>query len=594
MTVWLTPDRLPFMGGTYFPPRRGARGARMGFIELLKRMKNEYDEQPGEVAQKAQQMAMRVQKSLESSSAAAGMPDANRAMTGAMSYYQRTFDDRHGGFGNGNKFPMPSRFAMLLRYHRRTGNQKALDMVTKTLDEMAQNGIYDDIGGGFHRYSTNPQWMVPHFEKMLYDNAQLALSYTEAWQVTKDPTYERVVEETLEYLIRDMSNEQGAVYSATDAVSPNEEGHDEEGLFFLWTPDEVDEVLADDEAKLATTYFNITEGGNFEGRNILHTPRSRDEVAKEIGLTREEFDKKLERARTKMYHAREQRPPPIRDEKILAAWNGLALDAFARAGLVFDNPKWIAKADKIASFMLDKMRKDDGRLVRTRTGDKMGPDAFSDDYAFVIAGLLTLYEASHDLKWLKAAVDLQKIHLEHYWDETGGGFYQTANDAEQLLGRQKTDRDGSVPSPNSYAALNLQRLYQFTLNEKYKKRAEEVFKAFGTRLERAGGSLPKMLAALDFYDEGAKEIALVKPDTKAANPLLDIYRKSFQPNAVLVVTHEDEVDTLTKQVPWMDEKPARDAKTTGYVCRNFVCKFPTNEPDKFAEQIDETEPLGAR
>jgi uncharacterized protein YyaL (SSP411 family) len=591
MTVWLTPDRLPFMGGTYFPPRSGARGARVGFIELLKRMKKKYDEQPSEVAQKAQQIAMQVQRALESESTAAGMPDTGQAMRGAFSHYQRTFDDRYGGFGKGNKFPMPSRFKMLLHYHRRTGDERALDMVTKTLDEMAHAGIYDDVGGGFHRYSTNPQWMVPHFEKMLYDNAQLVSAYTEAWQVTQDPTYERIVRETLDYLIRDMSNDAGALYSATDADSPTPEGHSEEGLFFLWTPDQVNEVLADDQAELVTTYYNITEGGNFEGRTILHTPRSRDAVARELGLSRSEFDAKLERARTKMYHAREQRQHPIRDDKILAAWNGLGMQAFARAGLVFDNPTWTQKAEKIATFVLDEMRRPNGGLMRTRIADKQGPNAFSDDYAFTIAGLLTLYEASHNPRWLAAAVDLQKLHLEHFWDDKNGGFYQTADDAAQLLGRQKSDRDGAVPASNSYAALNLQRLYQFTLDESYNKRAEEIFELFGQRIERAGGGMAMMLVALDFYDEGAKEIAIVKPSPKAANPLIDIYRTSFQPNAVLVVTHEDDAKSLSTQVPWMADKPTRDSQTTGYVCRNFVCKFPTNKPAKFAEQIAETEPL---
>ena len=594
MTVWLTPDRLPFMGGTYFPPRRGARGARVGFIELLKRMKKKYDEQPGEVVQKAQQMATRVTRALESNSeTAADIPEARGAMRRAFSYYQRTFDEQHGGFGRGNKFPMPSRLQMLLRYHRRTGQARALEMIRKTLDEMASNGIYDDIGGGFHRYATDPEWMVPHFEKMLYDNAQLANVYTEAWQVTGEPRYARIVEESLTYLTRDMSNEQGALYSATDADSPTPEGHHEEGAFFLWTPEQVDKLLSKKEAALVKAYYNITERGNFEGRNIPHTPRSRAEVAAQMGMSQDAFDKMLERARDKMYQAREQRLHPLRDEKVLAAWNGLGIEAFAQAGLAFDNPAWVEKAKAIASFVLEKMRRDNGRLMRTRIGEREGPDAFSDDYAFMIAGLLTLYEASRQPKWLRAAIELQEIHLEYYWDERRGGFFQTADDTEQLLGRQKSDRDGAVPSSNSYAALNLQRLYHFTLRERYNTRAKEIFEFFSRRIERSGGAIAKMLTALDFYDEGAKEIALITPSARAANPLIDIYRSSFQPNAVFVVASEDELASLSKLVPWVDKKSARASKTTGYVCRDFVCKLPTYDPVTFSEQISEVEPLAA-
>ena len=584
MTVWLTPDKLPFMGGTYFPPDR--------FLSLLKKMKKQYEDNPNDIRQRAQQTASKINRRMEGAGRSDAFPDAATAMKRTFRMLKRGFDDTHGGWGRGNKFPMPSRMQFLLRYHKRTDDERALEMVTETLDGMASGGIYDDIGGGFHRYSTDPQWMVPHFEKMLYDNGQLALTYTEAWQVTGDPTYARIVEETLDYLIRDMTNEQGAFYAATDAVSPEEPGgEDVEGAFFVWTPQQIERVLPEKQAELVKTYYDITGSGNFEGKNILHTPKSREAVTDELGIDRETFDARLERARKKLYHARNQRPHPHVDDNILASWNGLALEAMARAALVFDNDRWLEQSKEVGDYILEKLRDEEGRLLRNRTGGEPGPRAFSADYAFAIAGLLNLYEASGETRWVEAAEELQRQHLAHYWDDEHGGFYQTANDAAPPLARQKPDRDGSTPSANSYAALNLLKLYQFTLDESFQEKGKQVLEAFGTTLERRGARLSRMMVALDFIDANPREIAFVKPSADAANPLLNTYRKTFLPNAVVVRTDEASVPLLEETVPWMDKKETKQGKSTAYVCRDFTCKYPTTEPSTFADQISEVAPL---
>jgi len=584
MTVWLTPQKLPFMGGTYYPKNR--------FLSLLKKMKQQYDSNPAELRQKAQKMASKVNQRMENSGRGDEFPDTELAVKRTFHNLDRRFDEQHAGFGRGQKFPGPAKLQFLLRYHKRTGDERALEMATETLDAMKNGGIYDDIGGGFHRYATDRNWLTPHFEKMLYDNAQLALVYTEAWQATGDPEYARIVEETLNYLVRDMTTDDGALYAATDADSPVE-GSDEreEGIFFVWAPSEVREVLPEDQAELVIEYYDITESGNFEGANILHTPRSRDEVASELGIDRSTFDERLERARTKLYHAREQRPHPHRDDNLITGWNGLGLEAFARAAIAFDNDEWLAQSRKIGRFILEKLRDGEGHLLRNRTYGEPGPRAFSSDYAFAIAGLLNLYEATGETDWLRSATELQNDHLEDYWDDEHGGFFQKADDSDSLIGRKKPDHDGSTPSANSYAALNLLRLYQFQLDESFEKKAEKLFEAFGSDLERRGPAMTKMLVALDFLDSKPREIAFVKPSSDAPNPLMNELRKTFLPNAVLVPSVESDVPKLAETVPWMEKKETKGGKTTAYVCRDFTCKYPTNDPSTFSEQISETEPL---
>ncbi|MFB6263631.1 MAG: thioredoxin domain-containing protein [Bradymonadaceae bacterium] len=584
MTVWLTPQKLPFMGGTYFPPER--------FLSLLKKMKREYDENPSDIRQRAQEMAAKVNQRMEGSGTSDRFPDAATAMNNTYSVLDRIFDDRNGGFGRGQKFPSPGNLRFLMRYYKRTQKDRALEMVRETLDAMANGGIYDDVGGGFHRYSTDPQWMVPHFEKMLYDNAQLATVYTEAWQLTGDPEYRRVAKQTLNYLIRDMESPTGGIYAATSADSRPKPGHErEEGAFFVWTPEQVRQALPPKQAKLALAYWDITEQGNFEGANILHTPRSRDAVAKELGLDRKTFDRRLEKARQGLYEARDKRPHPHRDNNLVTGWNGLALEAFAEAAVAFDNERWRKQAREIGRFLLEDVRDDEGRLHRNLTSGELGPRAFSSDYAFAIAGLLSLYEATAEPTWLKSAIELQDRLLTHYWDDEHGGYFQKANDAGVLLARKKPDRDGTTPSSNSYGAWNLLRLYQFTLDKSYEKRAREIFEAFGVRLERRGASLTYMLAALNFLDAKPREIAFVAPEEGAPNPMWKTFRTSFLPNAVVVRTVESDVPELAQTVKWMQKKKAKKGRTTAYVCRDFTCKYPTTEPATFEEQIADRVPL---
>jgi uncharacterized protein YyaL (SSP411 family) len=551
-------------------------------------MKGEYEQNPNEIRQRSQELASKIHRQMEGTSGSGGesMPDASMALNNAFRQMKRMFDDQHGGFGRGNKFPSPSRLRLLLRYHKRTDNPEALTMVQETLDEMANGGIYDQVGGGFHRYTTGEQWLVPHFEKMLYDNGQLVTAYTEAWKVTKDPEYARIVRETLRYLQRDLSNEQGAIYAATDADSPvRPGGEDEEGAFSVWTPSEIREALPEDLAKVAIEYYDVTESGNFEGKNILHTPNSRKEVANTLDMNLDTFEEKLERARTKLYHVRDQRPHPIRDDHIMTAWNGLALEAYAEASMTFGNTQWAEQARDIANYILDELRTDDGTLLRSVTYGEPGPDGFSPDYAFAISGLLSLYEATGEVKWLKAANSLQQTHLDKFWDEEGAGFYHKSG--ETVIAKQKKVRDSSVPSSNAVAAHNLLRLYHLTLNKSYKKRAKDLFKTFSRRIETGGFSSSHMLIALDFLDAKAREIALIKPRPDADNPMIPVLRNTYLPNSVLVQTTDAEVKSLVSTVRWMEKKRSRQNKSTAYVCRDFTCKFPTTKVETFKKQISD-------
>ncbi len=403
MTVIMTPDKEPFFGGTYFPPRKGFRGNRAGLIDILAEMVSLYTNEPTQVVARAQELSQRVEQAA-AIRPGPGVP-SDKVIAVAAQNLGRMFDPVDGGFGGAPKFPQPSRLSLLLRYARRTRDAGATAMVATTLDKMAAGGIYDQVGGGFHRYSTDAQWLVPHFEKMLYDNAQLAVVYLEAWQHTGDMAYQRVAREILDYVALEMTSPDGGFYSATDADSPTPSGHDEEGWFFTWTPDELEALLGAEDATLVSSAFGVTKRGNFEGRNILHRVKSDRALASERGLTAKRVADVIRSARSTLYHARASRPPPIRDEKIIAAWNGMMVAAFAKAGWMLAEPRYVESAARAAQFVLDQMRAEDGALVRTYREGKKGSASFLDDYAFMVTACLDLYEATGDAAWIKRAVD---------------------------------------------------------------------------------------------------------------------------------------------------------------------------------------------
>jgi len=580
MTVWLTPDREPFYGGTYFPARDGDRGARIGFLSLLKKLAQAYDENPDKVVASAADIAQRVSASMRTTRGE-GLPDAT-VLSRALAAEQAAFDSRFGGFGRAPKFPQSSRLEFLLREYRRSGDSSALRMVRKTLDAMARGGIYDQVGGGFHRYSTDAKWLVPHFEKMLYDNAQLAVVYLDAYQATSDPFYARICRDILTYVGREMTADVGAFYSATDADSEGEEG-----TFFLWTPDQVRAALPPEEATAALAYYAVTAAGNFEGKNILSTPRSLADVAAELGVPADVVAKRIERARAKLYEVRRRRVPPLRDEKILPSWNGLMISAFARAAFVFAEPSYARAAAKAARFILTEMR-DGTRLRRSWLDGVANGTGFLDDYSFMIAGLLDLYETTFEPHWLSEASALQQILDQHFWDEVGGGYFLTAADGETLLAREKPAYDGAEPSGNSVALQNLLRLYEFTTADRYRKHAEGLLEAFETTWKRNPSSVPQMLSGIDFWLDGALEIVIVVPrEQSQADPFLTHLRASFVPNRVLAVVREGKQAAQTARVvPLVAGKIARDGKATAYVCERQVCDLPTTDPAVFAAQLE--------
>ena len=585
MTVWLTPDREPYSGGSYFPARDGDRGVAVGFFTLLQRLKTAYDEQPDQVADVSSRVAERMRTMLAPGAAGGSLPTTASLQATAASYRER-FDAVYGGLQGQTKFPSSLSIRFLLRHHRRTGDEQSLTMVTRTLEQMAAGGIHDQVGGGFHRYATDRAWLVPHFEKMLYDNALLATAFLEAHQVTGREDFAQVVHGILNYVERDMTSPSGAFYSATDADSPGPSGSREEGRFFTWTPDELDAVLGDPQRSAVAAFYGVTKSGNFEGRTILSTPRPLGDVATELGVSTDALRATVDDARELLYKARADRPAPLRDEKILTAWNGLMISAFARAALVFHEPAYVARATRAADDVLTQLRHN-GRLLRTALNGQAQHAAYLEDYAFLTAALLDLYEVTSELRWLEEAYALDRIVEQHYEDTTGGGFFRIAGDQESPIMRDKPFADQAEPSGNSVHLLNLLRLYEFTTDDRYRRRAEQALEAFSDVLAESPTAVSEMLLAVDFLLDTPKEIVIVVPHSREqADPFLAELSATFLPNRILaIVADGDDLVSQTALIPLLEGKVARGGQSTAYVCENRICDLPTTDPAVFATQI---------
>ncbi len=592
MTVWLTPDGEPFSGATYLPARDGDRGVAVGFLTIARQLKQAYDEQPDRIAEVSAEVAARIRDLLAPGAGGDGLPTA-RALHATAAAYRAGFDETHSGLAAQMKFPSSLSVRMLLRHHRRTGDAESLAMATRTLEAMAAGGMHDQVGGGFHRYSTDPEWLVPHFEQMLYDNALLVPAYLEAYQVTGREDFAEVARDILRYVERDMTSPDGAFYSATDADSPGPDGEREEGLFFTWTPDEIAAVLDEEPARVVSAYYGVTDDGNFEGRSILHTPRPLPGVAAELDIPEDSLRRTIAEARERLYAARATRPPPLRDDKILTAWNGLMISALAQASLVLDEPRYAQRASRAAGYLLVTLRQD-GRLLRASLDGVARHTAYLDDYAFLIAGLLDLYEADGDLHWLDEALALDAVLERDYEDTSGGGFFRTAVDQVSLLTREKPTYDAAEPSGNSVAVLNILRLHELTSDDRYRIRAERAFEAFGAVLSRNPSAVSEMLLAVDYQLDTPKEIVLVVPTGRDdAAPFLAELGARFLPNRILTVVGEGaELERHGQVIPLPDGKTARNGQTTAYVCENRICDLPTTDPTVFATQIATVQPLG--
>ena len=586
-TLFLTPSREPFFAGTYFPARDGDRKGATGLLTALRALHEIYTQRKERVAEATGDVVKRL-RALAKGAEGGALPGPE-AIVQAASRLAARFDTVNGGFESAPKFPRPTALSLLARYQRRARDARAAGMVERTLAAMAAGGIHDHVGGGFHRYSTDERWLVPHFEKMLYDNAQLAVAYLEGFQLTGREDFARVARETLGYLEREMSDPAGGFYSATDADSPGPGGKEEEGRFFTWTPGEMREALGSDAARAAIAWFGVTKKGQLGGRSVLHDPQDPGAVARSLHMPLPELRSRIEAARASLYRARARRPPPARDDKIVAAWNGLAVSAFARASEVLAEPRFATRAVRAAEFLVGRMRIG-GRLLRSWRDGVPGKPGTLDDHAFVAQGLLDLFEATHDPRWLAEAASLQRVLDEHF-AHTGGGYFLTADDDEALLARERPSYDGAEPSGNSVAAMNLLRLAEFRSDESARRLAEKVLGAFAPQL-RSGDSMPAMLSALDYALDHPLEVVVVAPAAGAAAALEEAQRRVFVPNRIWVLATEGEdLAAQARLVPLLEGKRALGGKATAYVCRGRTCDLPTADPRVFAAQLARFEPL---
>jgi uncharacterized protein YyaL (SSP411 family) len=581
MSVWLTPDREPFFGGTYFPPRAGARGAARGFLEILEEVADLWAQDRVRVAQATGSLTAAVRTAMSSAPAPADAPPGPEPILRAVAQLSREFDERHGGLRRAPKFPSSLPIRLLLRHHRRTGDARSLEMATRTLEKMAAGGIHDQLGGGFHRYSTDAEWLVPHFEKMLYDNALLAVAYAEGWQVTRRRDLARVARQTLEYLVREVVLPEGGLSSATDADSEGEEGR-----FFTWTARELEDALGADAAAFME-FHGATAEGNFEeeagsarrrgeggARNILWIPHPDEDRWESFAPQRRG-----------LLELRAGRVPPLRDDKVIASWNGLAISALAFGGRVLGERRFVDAAARAADFVLGRMVKD-GRLQRVWRAGEAGVPGYLDDHAFVAQGLLDLFEATFDPRWLAAAVDLSDRLEQRFGDPERGGWFTTAADHEGLLVREKPTHDGAEPSGASVAVANALRLEAFTADPRWRARAEGGLRVHRRTLEEQPLAFSEMLAALDAASDSFREIVLVWPEGgPAPEPFLEVLRAAYLPNRALAGSEEGALDRLAAVAPIATGKVAIGGQPTAYVCQRGACQLPAISPDKLASQI---------
>jgi uncharacterized protein YyaL (SSP411 family) len=597
LNMFVTAEGKPFFGGTYFPPTD--RGGRPSFLRVLRQISQAYAEKNVEIAKGAEALASRVKLQLESHVGRQSIQLGAKQLEKALSHWGRVADPVWGGVGRGTKFPSSLPIVLLLREARRTQDEDLRSLALLTLDQMAAGGIQDHLGGGFHRYATEARWLVPHFEKMLYDNALIATAYLAAFRSTGDERYERVLRGVLDYVLGGMRDSNGGFYSATDADSLTPEGESEEGFFFTWSPSEIESLLGVEDARVPIAWFGVTEAGQLEGRSVLHTWRDADAVARDLALTRADFDDRLRIARQRMLSEREGRKAPLRDDKILVSWNGLLISALAEAGFALDEPRYIAAATDCAQYILGSMLRE-GRLSRVSLSGEVGGPAFLEDYAFLIRGLIDLYEATGEPRWIEAALSVQDMQDKHYLDPVGGGYYRSAQDAEILLAREKPIVDGAVPSGNSVAASNLSRLAALTGLHIYTERLALLYSAFSAQLERSPSSSAVLLEAVSDREAGLLEIILVEPmkssaslleadsreHVQAMGAMLQPLRERFAPNRVLIRTREGEaLELLATTLSIVRGKSAIGGKPTAYVCENRVCRFPTTDPETFSAQL---------
>jgi uncharacterized protein YyaL (SSP411 family) len=596
MSVFLTPDLKPFFGGTYFAP--ADRYGRPGFGVILERIAETWKTQHDKILASSGDVIERLKQHAESGPASALEPD-KMTLDSTFQYFRRTFDATHGGFGEAPKFPRPVVLNFLLRYHHRSGRLEALDMSLATLRAMADGGMHDQLGGGFHRYSVDERWFVPHFEKMLYDQAQLAVSYIEAYQITHDPFYATIARATLDYVLRDMTHPEGGFYSAEDAdsvIDPANPKVKGEGAFYLWTAQEIEQILGADLAKMFAYRYGVEPDGNvhqdphgeFTGKNILYVRHTLAETAKNFFISEQAATAQLSQAVKQLLEVRSKRVRPHLDDKILTSWNALMISAFAKAAQALDEPRYLNAAEAAMNFILSRMYDaGTGLLLRRYRDGEAAINGFLDDYAFLIAALLDLYQTSFDPRRIETALTLTNKMRELFEDSAEGAFFTTAAGDTSLVLRMKDDYDGAEPSGNSMALLDLLRLAHITGGAEYREAAQKTLRALGPKMYSQPVAVPQMLVALDYAMAVRREVVIAgDPAHELARLFLHQLRSRFLPHTIVLLVDSDDVRArLAKIFPAIADMRQIDGKPTAYVCQDYVCQLPVNDVSKFGELL---------
>jgi len=594
MSLFLTPDLRPFYGGTYYPPEN--RYGRAGFPHVLRKIDEIWRSERSKVLESAGNIIAHLEEIARAGGGAT--VDAEAVASECLEEFAGTYDADRGGFGGAPKFPRPSVFHFLVMHHYRTGNQDAIRMTDTSLRTMARGGMYDHVGGGFHRYAVDAAWRVPHFEKMLYDQAQLVQAYLDMYQITRDPFFAGIVSETLGYVLRDLKGRDGGLFSAEDADSPRPENPEEqgEGAFYVWTRDEIVRLLHDD-ASLFCYHYGVEADGNvdmdpqqeFTGRNILYRANDEADTARFAGCTVDDLRPRLAACRRRLFEARLTRPRPLRDDKILTSWNGLMIGALARSASVLGNPSYLAAAVQGAEFIFSKMYDVWGGVLRRRFRDgEARHEAHLEDYAFLTAGLLSLYTASGDPAWLERAVDLTVTQNALFWDDQQGSFFDTSGRDKSVLLRMKERYDGAEPSGNAVAAENLLRLAAITGKAEWRAKAEAIFHSSAPWLERQPSVMPYMVSALCATGMPDSQLVIVgEGDQDGTVALRQEFFSRFLPTTVLLqLGNRSEQERLTRISPSVAQLSMVDGRPTAYLCENFTCRLPVTAPAELGALLD--------
>lgn len=586
LNIIMTPAKKPFYAATYIPKQ--SRMGLLGMMELMPQIKEVWDKKQENVLLSANQVIAALNKMQQETN---GDELNEESLDMAYKQLEEHFDEEHGGFGHAPKFPSPHNILFLLRYWKRTNKKDALNMVEKTFREMRFGGMYDQIGFGFHRYSTDSRWLVPHFEKMLYDQSMLAMAYTEAFQATGKEVFGDTARGIFTYVLRDMTSSEGGFYSGEDADSEGEEGK-----FYIWTEEEIRQVLKKEEAELAIKVFNIEENGNFiepgedggTGKNIPYLRKPLAEFAAEFNMPEKDIRKQIDAILQKLFAVRSKRIHPMKDDKILVDWNGLMIAAFSKGARVFDKPEYAEAARGAVDFILKNMRQTNGRLLHRYRDGQAAITAYLDDYAFLIWGLLELYETLFDTNYLHIALELNTDLLKHFWDDSMGGFYFTPDDGEGLIIRKKEIYDGAIPSGNSVAMLNLLRLGRITADSSLEEKAVMIGRSFSTVVKQTPSAYTQLMTAVDFAAGPSCEVVIAgdsqAEDTKA---MLKAVSKPFAPNKIVLLhpTEKKEAD-IVRIAAFIKNQLKVGGRATAYICHNYSCRQPTTDINKMLELLD--------